>query len=114
MAAPAGTLTPDATGLARIFAWPRLKFTLAFSGAVGVLMALSSDTPFLIVLVRALLIGIAILWAYGFFERWPKRLFRWLPRTVWRLVAIAITIPFAANLSCGLTGGHEVTVSGGK
>jgi len=101
-------------GFARIFAWPRLRFTLAFSASIGVLLGLASPTPFLIVLVRTVLTGAAILLVFGWLEQWPRQLPRWLPRTVWRLLGIAIVLPIASGIACGLTGGSETTYINGK
>jgi signal transduction histidine kinase len=98
----------------RIFAWPRVRFTLAFAGALGVLLGFASPTPFLIVVVRTLLTGLAILVVFGWFEQWPRTLPRWLPRTVWRLIGIAMVIPIASGIACGLTGGAETTYANGK
>jgi hypothetical protein len=99
----------------RIFAWSRLRLTLAVSAAFGLLLSLNNETATLIVMLRAVIVGSAILFVFGLFERWPKRLPGWLPRTVLRLVMIALTIPFASLLAYTVTtGGHPELVEGSK
>jgi hypothetical protein len=95
-------LTPP-TGFARIFAWPRLRFTLAVSAAIGVLLGFTYETSTLIVMLRAVIVGCASLFAFGLLERRPKRLPKWLSRTVLRLIGIAIVIPIAAAIAYKLT-----------
>ena len=48
------------TGFARIFAWPRVRFTLAVSAAFGVLLGITNETATLIIIVRAIIVGGAI------------------------------------------------------
>jgi hypothetical protein len=95
------------TGFARIFAWRRLRFTLAVSAVFGVLLGISNETATLIIIVRTLIVGSAVLFVFGLFERWPKRLPRWMPRTVLRLIAIAVIIPFAGGLAYTVTTGGD-------
>jgi sensor histidine kinase YesM len=95
-------LTPP-TGFARIFAWPRLRFTLAVSAAFGVLLGINNDTSTLIVMLRAVIVGSAALFAFGLLEHRPKRLPAWLSRTVLRLIGIVVVIPFAAAFAYAVT-----------
>jgi signal transduction histidine kinase len=99
----------------KIFAWPRLRFTLAASAALGFLLSHGNDTAMLIVILRAVIVGCAILFAFGLFERRPVRLPRWLPRTVLQLIGIVLTIPVAAAIAYALTtGGNPQLVEGSK
>ena len=101
--------------LASIFAWPRLRFTLTVSAAFGFLLSLGNETATLIVMLRAVIVGCGILLVFGLFERWPKRLPRWMPRTLLRLLAVVVVIPFAAALAYTVTtGGHPDLVQGTK
>src|SRR5687767_11861310 len=97
--AMASTTPASFTGIPRIFAWPRWRFTLAVSAAFGFLLSLGNETSTLVVMLRAMIVGSAILLVFGLFERWPKRLPNWLPRTVLRLLAIVVIIPFAAAIA---------------
>jgi signal transduction histidine kinase len=89
----------------RIFAWPRLRFTLAVSLVFGLLIGLHTGAPIAIELLRTAFVGLLILLVYGWLERWPRALPMWLPRTVLRLVAIVIVTPIASGLALALTGG---------
>jgi hypothetical protein len=92
-------------GFSPIFAWPRLRFTLIVSAAFGVLMGTHSKAAMPIDLLRALIVGVAVLLVFGWLERWPRRTPKWLPRTVLRLIGIALAIPFAGAIAFGITGG---------
>jgi two-component sensor histidine kinase len=91
---PSSTL--HARGMARVFAWPRLKFTLAVSAGLGALVGTHSPQPFLVEVFRGCVMGCFILLAYGVFETRPRKLPRWLPRTVLRLFGVTLAIPLAA------------------
>ena len=109
------TVPAPASGFARVFAWPRLRFTLAVSAGFGFLLGLGNETSTLIVMIRAIIVGGAILLTFGCFERWPKRLPVWLPRTLLRMIGIVIVIPFAAALAYAVTtGGDPGLVAGSK
>jgi hypothetical protein len=41
---------------------------------LGLFLSLSSRTPAAVVVLRAVIVGVATLFAYGLFEQWPKRL----------------------------------------
>jgi two-component sensor histidine kinase len=87
--------------------WRRVRITFIASTLVGLLDSLSSLTPAAVVVGRAMLVGLFAMLAFGVVERWPKRLPRWLSRSVLQLVAIVAVVPFAALLGYWLTtGGH--------
>ena len=99
------------SGFRRIFAWPRLRFTLIVSASFGFLTGLHSKAPLPLDVLRAAMIGCAILFMFGWLEHWPRKLPRWLPRTVLRLIGIALVIPVSTALSFAITGGgsqHDV------
>ncbi|MEO8018742.1 MAG: histidine kinase [Pseudomonadota bacterium] len=99
---------------ARIFAGPRVRFTLAVAMAIGLLLGLSNGTPLLLVLLRVCFVAMALLLAFGLFERWPKRLPKWLPRTIFRLIGMGLFTPIAAGLACGITGGTNAGLAEGE
>jgi sensor histidine kinase YesM len=86
------------TGFRRIFAWPRLRFTLAFSVSLGVLFGLHTDKSMFVEILRFAFVGCGILLAFGGFETRPRRLPKWLPRTVLRLIGVVLVIPFCAAI----------------
>ena len=80
-------------GLALMLAWPRLKFTLLFSLAWGLLLSLHWTSGLFSILSRTVLLGLSSMLVFGLFEQWPSRLPRWLPRWVLQVVAVAVAIP---------------------
>jgi signal transduction histidine kinase len=102
--AVAAIVPARATGFARIFAWPRVRFTLAVSVPFGVLIAWHTRAPIPLGIFRAVFLGLAILLVYGWLERWPRSLPVWLPRTVLRLLAIVLMAPVASGASLAITG----------
>ena len=93
------------SGFRRIFAWPRLRFTLIVSASFGFLTGLHSEAALPLDVLRALILGCGILFMFGWLEQWPRRLPRWLPRTVLRLIGIALAIPVVSAFAFGITGG---------
>jgi signal transduction histidine kinase len=90
-----------------IFAWPRLRFTLAASASFGVLLGLHSTSPMPMDILCVVLAGLGFLLIFGWLERWPRHLPKWLPRTVLMLVGIVLSIPIVTGLAFGLTGGRD-------
>jgi hypothetical protein len=84
------------TGFARIYTWPRVRFTLALSLSLGVITGLSNGVPLIVDLLRASFVGAGVLFVFGAFETRPRRLPAWLPRTVLRLLAIVFVVLFCA------------------
>jgi signal transduction histidine kinase len=101
----ASTAASVPSGFRRIFAWPRLRFTLGISAMFGLLTGLHSKAALPLDVLRALIVGGAILFMFGWLEQWPRRLPRWLPRTVLRLIGIALVIPISTGFAFGITGG---------
>jgi signal transduction histidine kinase len=93
------------SGFARIFAWPRLRFTLAVAILFGILIGLHTGAPVPLAIFRSAFLGLALLFVYGGLERWPRRLWAWLPRTVLRLLAIVVMTPIASGIAVAITGG---------
>jgi signal transduction histidine kinase len=87
-----------------IFAWPRVRFMLIVATVLGLLMGSHTQTPLPMDLVRALIIGFAILFAFGWLEHWPRRMPNWLPRTVLRLIGVVLAIPVASSFAFAVTG----------
>ncbi len=85
-------------GFARIFAWPRARFVLAVSAALGVIGGLHNGTPIFIDILRSVIMGGALLFVFGALETRPRRLPKWLPRTVVRLIGIVFAIPVCAAI----------------
>jgi signal transduction histidine kinase len=108
----ASAVRPASTGFARVFAWPRTRFTLAVSAALGVISGLHNGTPTIIEVLRALFVGCGVLFVFGVFETRPRRLPKWLPRTVVRLIGIVLVIPFCAAILAMLDPERRESLSG--
>ncbi|HEX6573249.1 MAG TPA: histidine kinase, partial [Steroidobacteraceae bacterium] len=60
-----------------------------------------------IVVIRAVVVGLAAMLVFSAIERWPRREPRWIPRWVLQLIGIVIVVPLAALVAYWLTtGGH--------
>ena len=102
MEATAANRSPE---LSAIFARSRLRFTVAVSAAFGLLLSLHNKVSLIPGLARAILLGLVVLWIFGLFERWPRRLPKWLARTALQLIGIVIVIPVASAIIYVFTGG---------
>jgi len=99
----------DSTATPRIPAamlgWPRVRVVLIAAAAFGVLHGIGSVTPTFVWVVRDMLVGFCSLLAFGFIERWPRRMPRWLARWVLQLIAIVLRAPVGALLAYWVTQG---------
>ena len=81
--------------LPRLFAWRRLRFTLIASGLWGLVLSPAwTTTSALVLMLRTMTIGIALMVIFGVLERWPRRLPRWFARWVLQVLGVAIAAPF--------------------
>jgi signal transduction histidine kinase len=94
-----------ARGLAQILAWRRVRFVLIVCSMFGVILNIGNQSPFYVVLARALIVGMSILFMFGLFEQWPQRLWRPFSRWGWQLLGIVVVIPFAAFFAYWITTG---------
>jgi hypothetical protein len=89
----ATAVPPKPSGLALMFGWGRLRFTLSISIALGLLLGLHWNSGPLSALIRTVLLGLCAMLVFGVFEQWPKRLPRWIARWVLQVVGVAVAIP---------------------
>jgi signal transduction histidine kinase len=87
--------------------WRRVRFTFGVSALFGLLLGLSSETATVVVIGRTLVVGFSLMLVFGLFERWPRRLPRWLARSALQLIGIFVTVPFAALLAYWITTGGD-------
>jgi signal transduction histidine kinase len=92
----ASTAVPARTGFARVFAWPRLRFTLAVAAGLGLVSGLHNKTAVPVDVLRAMFMGCVVLFVFGVLEHRPRRLPTWLPRTVLRLIGVVLAVPLSA------------------
>lgn len=90
-----------------MLAWRRVRFTLGISALFGLLLSLASETSTLIVVARAMMVGLAAMLAFGVFEQWPRRLPKWLARSALQLIGIVAAVPVAAALAYVITTGGD-------
>ncbi|MEO6689913.1 MAG: histidine kinase, partial [Dokdonella sp.] len=95
--------SPLPRGLARIFAWRRVRVALIASVVLSLPMLVTWKISIAILYARVMFIGLALLLPFGVFERWPKRLPGWLARWALQVAAVAITVPFAVAIAYWLT-----------
>jgi hypothetical protein len=87
--------------------WSRVRFTLIASIVLGALLSLPMETATYIVVIRAVVVGLAAMLVFSAIERWPRREPRWIPRWVLQLIGIVVVVPLAALVAYWLTtGGH--------
>jgi hypothetical protein len=89
--------------------WQRLRLTIAVSAALGFLLSPAWTAPTLLVMLRAILVGLVAMLAFSLLERWPRRLPRWLGRWVLQVISVAVVTPFAVFIAYLLTTGHDAT-----
>ena len=83
-----------------MFAWRRVRFTLVASLCFGVLLGTASTVPGWMMVGRVLIVAFAALAAFGLFDRWPKRLPRWLDRWILQLLGVLLLVVPAALVAC--------------
>jgi hypothetical protein len=104
MNSPAPVAPPS--GLARIFSWRRVRFTLLATLPFALMIGATSTTAMYIWILRAWFVAFCALLAFGVAERWPARLPSWLERWVLQLLAVVIVIPFATYAAFWMTTGE--------
>lgn len=92
-------------GLRLLFGWRRVRATLIASLLLGLMLSLASVTPTRIWLVRAVIVGLTMMLAFGLAEQWPRRLPKWLARWAFQLIALVVSAPFAALLAYWISSG---------
>jgi len=94
-------------GLARVLAWPRVRFALAMALVFGVLIGIGSQTPMVVWIERTGVVALLAVLAFGLFEEAPRRLPRWLARWALQVWGVFVSVPIGAWLAYALTtGGH--------
>ena len=94
MTATAVSVKPrDSTPL---LSWRRARVTLLISGGLGLLFSFGWGFP---AFLRAMVLGLLAMLAFGVFERWPKRLPTWLARWALQVLGVAVAMPFGTLVS---------------
>jgi LytS/YehU family sensor histidine kinase len=103
----ATALSAKPRDIASLLDWRRVRFTLKVSVVFGLLLSIPSSTSTIVVVGRALIVGLLAMLAFGLFERWPQRLPGWLARWALQLVGVAAAIPIGALLAYWVTTGGD-------
>jgi len=78
-----------------MFGWRRIAWALGLSALAGLFISVDfSRTPAWVVASREMVVGLACLVAFGIFDRWPKRLPRWIARWALQVLAVAFVVPW--------------------
>jgi|SRR5262245_11012452 len=101
MHAPAVSARPH--GLRPLLGWPRLRFTLLCSIALGLLLGIGLGGGPVLMLFRSVPLGVTLMLVFGVFGQWPRRLPRWIERWVLQVIAVAAAVPLATALFVVLT-----------
>ena len=88
-----------------LLSWRRIRTALLAAVLPALLLNIDSETPLFIWLLRAAMVALGALLAFGIAERWPARLPQRLPRWVFQLLAIALAAPLGALLAYLVTTG---------
>jgi two-component sensor histidine kinase len=94
-------------GFARLLGWKRVRFTLGASAGFGLFLGLLSETAMIIVVARALMVGLAAMLAFGLFEQRPRRLPSWLARSALQVIGVFLSVPFSAYFAYWVTTGGD-------
>ena len=75
--------------------WRRIALALGVSALAGLILspAFVATTSVLQVIGREMVVGMAVLVAFGIFEQWPARLPRWIARWALQVLAVAAVVP---------------------
>lgn len=84
---------PKRRGLALLLGWRRLRFTLAVSIVMGLLLSAGWESGMLSLQMRTVSLGLLAMLVFGVFEQWPRRLPRRLARWVLQVFGVAIAMP---------------------
>jgi len=87
----------------RLLGWRRVRLVLMTSLVLSVLLLPSWEGPWVVLFVRMMFLGLFQLMVFGLFERWPRRLPRWMARWVLQVAGVAIAVPFAVAIAYSLT-----------
>jgi hypothetical protein len=85
------------------FGWRRIRVVLAVTAVASLLFLPSWTSSWAALFARLSIAGLLVLGVFGLFERWPRRLPRWLARWGLQVAAVAVAVPFAMAIAYGFT-----------
>jgi signal transduction histidine kinase len=97
-------LPPDTRSFAaRAWAWRRVRVVLIAIGIPIVIQLPGWETHYWILFARWLFLGFVLLTVFALFERWPRRLPRWVARWGLQVAMVAVVIPFTTAIAYAVT-----------
>ena len=89
--------------LARVFHWRRVKVMLVTCFVLHLLILVTWQASYAVLVGRVLFIGLLVLLAFGLFERWPARLPAWFARWALQVVTVAVAVPTGTVLAYAIS-----------
>jgi sensor histidine kinase YesM len=97
-------------GLARAFAWSRLRVVLVVAFLASLPLSLPWTGSYRVLFFRLLIVGLVLLVPFAVFERRPKRRPRWLEPWMLQVASVALTVPVALVIAYIFTSaGYETS-----
>ena len=90
-------------GFARVLGWRRVTVVLCACLALSLVMLPGWNASVGVLVGRWLFVGLAVLIAFGLFERWPAQLPPWLARWALQVLVVAISVPVAVLVAYSVT-----------
>jgi hypothetical protein len=103
-------MTADATrriNIAQILSWRRIRFSLIAATPLGLMLSAGSTTATPIVVLRAWIVALVVMIAFGLFEQWPKRMPRRFARWVLQLIGVVVAVKIGAVMAYWITLGGD-------
>ncbi len=76
-----------------LLGWRRLRTTLITCALVALMFSFTWQAPRHQLWLQVFGVGLGLLLVFGVFERWPRRLPRWLARWALQVVAVGVAVP---------------------
>jgi hypothetical protein len=101
--APLITTTASSAPHSSPFGWRRVRVVLLSALAIALPSLPGWTEPYALLVVRLAFVGAVQLAVFALFERWPKRLPRWVARWALQVASVGVVVPFAMALVFWLT-----------
>ncbi|MFN0182962.1 MAG: sensor histidine kinase [Aquabacterium sp.] len=82
-----------------MFGWRRVRTVAILCALMTLLFSFGWKSGIWILVTRVFGVGLALLLVFGLFERWPRRLPKWLARWALQVAAVGVMVPVAMFLA---------------
>jgi sensor histidine kinase YesM len=86
-----------------VLGWRRLRTVFIVALLLSLMILPGWKVSYAVLIGRLMFVGIIGLLVFGLFERWPRRLPRFIARWVLQVAGVAVVMPFAAALAYALS-----------